>query len=253
MKDRMPVLFIGHGSPMNAIEDNQYSRSWEKLGSEIKPKAILAVSAHWATDGQCVRPDEDNKQINDMYGFPEELYRLDYKAKGDPELALRVEEMLGCKLDSRWGLDHGVWSVLHRMYPLHDVPVVMLSTDMSASDETLYERGEALKTLRDEGVLILASGNVVHNLSLIDFSMGEKGYPSAERFDSDVIKAVKAKDMKRLSKLFHEKHAPESIGMGDHFRPLFYSLGAGEDSKEIRSFNEGCIVGSLSMTSFIFE
>ena len=183
---KMPALFIGHGSPMNAIEDNQYTRNWIEIAGEFpKPKAILAISAHWYTDGSRITDEAHPKMVYDMYGFPDELYKVLYEAKGAPELAHLTKDLIkrDVKIDNSWGYDHGTWSVLCKMYPEADIPVYQLSVDSSASAQTHFKIGQEISALREKGVLILGSGNVVHNLSKISWEM-EGGHPWAVDFDN---------------------------------------------------------------------
>jgi len=170
-KKRMPALFVGHGSPMNAIEDNEYTRGWEKIGREIpKPKAILSISAHWYTNGSRITDAPHPNMVYDMYGFPKALYNVVYKPEGSPELAELTQTLItkDVKIDNSWGCDHGTWSVLSKMYPEADIPVVQLSIDSSASAETQFNIGEQISALRDRGILIVGSGNIIHNLARIN-------------------------------------------------------------------------------------
>lgn len=165
------VVFIGHGSPMNAIENNEFSESWKFLSRKIKkPKMILAISAHWYTDGQFVRTAESNEQIYDMYGFPRELYEIKYEPKNDVDFAKRIISELDVKEDNSWGIDHGIWSILCKTYPSADIPVVMLSVDKNKSPREQYEFGKELKKLLNDDIVVVASGNIVHNLQLIDYN-----------------------------------------------------------------------------------
>lgn len=249
----MPVLFLGHGSPLNAIEDNEFSESWKRLGARLgKPKAILAISAHWPSRGLFVNDQRKPKQIYDMYGFPNALYELKYPASGDPDLAKRVQELTGAKVNDTFGIDHGVWSLLSRMYPEADVPVTMLSLDIKKSPEELFKLGESLKPLRDEGVLILSSGNVVHNLYELDWDKKD-GFAFADEFDLAVKKAILSHDEEAVVHFMSlSQHAAEAIASGEHFLPLLVALGAGEDSQKIEVLNEKRVLGSLSMTSYLF-
>ncbi|HSN58557.1 MAG TPA: 4,5-DOPA dioxygenase extradiol, partial [Clostridiaceae bacterium] len=183
---KMPALFVGHGSPMNAIEDNEYSRGWKEIAKKIpKPEAILSVSAHWYTDGTKVSDAANPKTIYDMYGFPDELYNVAYNAPGAPELAHAAKELISnhVQIDNSWGLDHGTWSVLHRMYPDSDIPVFQLSIDSRTSFGDHFRIGREIAALREKGVLILGSGNIVHNLALVKWGMAG-GFPWAVEFDS---------------------------------------------------------------------
>jgi 4,5-DOPA dioxygenase extradiol len=252
--NKMPVLFIGHGSPMNVIEDNQYTDNWEAVAKRLpKPKAILCISAHWYTHGTRVNTEKTPRTIYDMYGFPKPLYEIVYPAQGDPELAKRVSELLGerAKVDNQWGFDHGSWSVLHRMYPKADIPLVQLSIDGDAPAEVHYQIGKALEPLRDEGVLIFGSGNVVHNLSRMNWSMAG-GYDWAETFDRYVADRVKAR---RFDDVVNYKKAGPSAEMAfytpEHYYPLLYVLGAANETDAIEVFNDDCIMGAISMTCYL--
>jgi 4,5-DOPA dioxygenase extradiol len=172
----MPAIFVGHGSPMNAIEDNEYSRAWRQLGKDLpKPSAILCISAHWETSGTRVTAMDAPRTIHDFWGFPDELYAKQYPAPGSPALARYVQSILGAStatLDDEWGLDHGTWSVVSRMYPAADIPVVQLCMDYDLAGKGHYDIGRKLAGLREQGVLIVGSGNLVHNLGMARFSNG---------------------------------------------------------------------------------
>src|SRR5687768_4692643 len=181
---RMPTIFIGHGNPMNAIEENAYSRAWASLGRELpRPKAILCVSAHWYLPATLVTADEKPRTIHDFGGFPRPLYEVQYPAAGDADLCRRMQELLGADLNQEWGLDHGTWSVLVHLFPDADVPVVQLSINGLEPFDYHLALGEKLAPLRERGILILGSGNVVHNLRRIDQRMGEQGTDWAHRFN----------------------------------------------------------------------
>lgn len=193
MNKKMPVLFIGHGSPMNAIENNEYTHGWEKIAKKIpKPKVILSISAHWYTDGTRINNSEKPGQVYDMYGFPDELYQVVYSVPGAPELAEATRNLISqtVKVDNSWGIDHGTWSVLRRMYPSAEIPVFQLSIDMNAAVETHYKIGQELTSLREQGVLILGSGNIVHNLARVNWQL-EGGYPWADAFDGYIKQEIK--------------------------------------------------------------
>ena len=261
MNRKMPVLFIGHGSPMNAIEDNQASRSWTALGKDItdnygKPKAIVVVSAHWATKGTYVRVADKNPQIYDMYGFPDALYRLVYNAQGAPELAHATKSLISkeVQIDNTWGIDHGTWSVLCKMYPKADIPIFQLSIDAHADAATHFKIGQELVALREQGVLIIGSGNVVHNLALINWDMEDAGYPWANEFDA----YIKDKIVKReYADVINYRKAGKSSEFAfvttEHFYPLLYVLGAAKQEDKLTIFNDSCLLGSLSMTCYLFE
>jgi 4,5-DOPA dioxygenase extradiol len=256
MSKKMPVVFVGHGSPMNAIENNAYSRTWSTLGTVLdKPKAILSVSAHWFTRGTKVNDSFVNTMIYDMYGFPEELYQVQYPAPGAPETAHRTMGLLGdfAAIDNNWGIDHGTWSVLRRMYPSADIPLFQLSVNALLSPAEHFALGQRLKPLRDEGVLIFASGNIVHNLARIDWTM-TKGQPWAVEFDRYILRAVsenRPQDVIAYAKAGDS--AMLAVPSMDHFAPLLYALGARDEQDKLSVFNEDCSLGSMSMTSYLFS
>lgn len=253
---KMPALFVGHGSPMNAIEDNIYTSNWMKIAGRIpRPEAILSVSAHWYTSGTRIMDEARPRMIYDMYGFPEELYRIEYKAKGSPELAHLTKELIGrtVTIDNGWGYDHGTWSVLHRMYPEADIPLYQLSVDYNADAGTHFRIGREIGALREKGVLILGSGNVVHNLSRINWGM-EGGYPWAVEFDNyikDKIMSRQYQDAVHYEKA--GKASESAFYTPDHFYPLLYVLGAAVEDDRVSVFNDSCMMGSMSMTCYLFE
>jgi 4,5-DOPA dioxygenase extradiol len=252
-KTRMPVLFVGHGSPLNAIEETKDSRGWESLAKKIPtPKAIVAISAHFYVPGTWINDSEQPHQIYDMYGFPQELYDLTYQPKGDKALAHEIVDLLGeAKPTKEWGIDHGVWSVLHWMYPQANIPVVEMSVDRRLSPQEKVALGTKLKSLRDEGVLILASGNVVHNLYEVDWDQ-KGGFPWAERFSSYITNCVKdGRFAEIIDYLKQGKDAELSVPTPDHFDPLFYVLGAVEPHEKVEIVNDHCTLGSISMVSYL--
>jgi 4,5-DOPA dioxygenase extradiol len=252
---KMPVLFVGHGSPMNAIEDNEYTLNWSKIAEEIpRPKAILSVSAHWYTKDSRVNDQGKPRMIYDMYGFPAALYALKYNAEGSAEFAHMTKELVkrDVKIDNSFGIDHGTWSVLYRMYPQADIPVYQLSIDMNAGVEEHFNIGKQLSALREKGVLILGSGNVVHNLSRVDREMNG-GFSWAVEFDN----YVKEKITKRqYDDIIHYENAGPSSKLAfntlEHFLPLLYVLGASREDDKLTIFNDSCTLGSLSMTCYLF-
>jgi 4,5-DOPA dioxygenase extradiol len=253
---KMPALFVGHGTPMNAIEDNDYTRKWAKIASNIpKPEAILSISAHWYTDGSRITDEAHPKMIYDMYGFPEELYRIEYKAKGAPELAHLTKNLIkrDVMIDNSWGYDHGTWSVLNKMYPEADIPVYQLSVDGSADAETHFQIGQEISALREKGVLILGSGNVVHNLSRISWGM-QGGYPWAIDFDNYIKDKIIKKQYRDV--IDYERAGKSSelaFFTPDHFYPLLYVLGTSREDDRLSIFNDSCAMGSMSMTCYLFE
>jgi 4,5-DOPA dioxygenase extradiol len=254
--ERMPALFIGHGSPMNAIEENTFVKEWKALKDKLPhPEAILSVSAHWFTSGSKVTDSRAPETIYDMYGFPKELYEIIYNAKGAPQFAHKTQQIVSRQvtIDNTWGYDHGTWSVLHRIYPEADIPVFQLSVDRNASVEEHYKIGQELASLRDQGVLIFGSGNVVHNLARINWNM-EGGYPWAEEFDGYVKENILSRKDDNVIN-YHKTGTSSTLAFTslDHYAPLLYILGASNKSEQITVFNDSCILGSLSMTSYLFE
>lgn len=256
--EKMPVLFIGHGSPMNAIADNAYSRKWKEIGKELAaPKAILCISAHWLTRGTSVTLSEHPKTIHDFGGFPEELFQQQYRAPGAPEFAkLTIEHVKSITIheDYEWGLDHGAWSVLKNMYPKADIPVYQMSIDYYKPTEYHYNLGKELSFLREKGVLIVASGNVVHNLGMIQWDEDSKPYDWAIEFDEIVKKSIEQNDVKplinytdlgRIATLAHPTN--------DHYLPLMYALALRTRNDSFRFFNDSIDLSSLSMRSVIFS
>lgn len=252
--NRLPVLFVGHGNPMNAIEDNSFSRNWKRLGEELgKPKVILSVSAHWAKDRPRISASMENKQIYDMYGFPDKLYQVKYHTVGAPEYAGRALELSEGRLtaDNSWGLDHGIWSVLVHMYPKADIPIVTMGVGYRTSPEEHFELGRMLRPLRDEDVLILTSGNVVHNLSLVSWNKKD-GFEWADRFDEAVIESIRDR---RFSDVVDYRKLPgheKAFRTVEHFYPLLVALGAACDDDEISVSNDQRLMGAMSMTSYLF-
>lgn len=241
---------------MNAIENNRYTAAWAEFARRIpRPSAILSVSAHWFTRGTRITDAPKPRVIYDMYGFPEALYRVVYRPDGMPELARAAKSLIGreVKIDNSWGIDHGTWSVLCRMYPKADIPVFQLSVDASADAQTHFEIGTKIGALRDRGVMILGSGNVVHNLSKINWKM-ESGYPWALEFDRYIKDKVKTG---QYGDVIDYRKAGESAELAfhlpDHFDPLLYVLGAAREDDRLTIFNDKCTLGSLSMTCYLFE
>ncbi|HHY82970.1 MAG TPA: 4,5-DOPA dioxygenase extradiol [Clostridiales bacterium] len=253
---KMPVLFVGHGSPMNAIEDNEYSRGWRKIAESIpKPKVILSVSAHWYTRGTRIMNEENPKTIYDMYGFPDELYKITYNTSGSPAVAEKASELISrkTKYDNSWGIDHGTWSVLVHMYPKRDIPVFQISVDRDAPPEQHYIMGRELRALREEGVLIFGTGNVVHNLRLVDWHKSNKGFDWAYEFDDYIYENILNKNHENILK-YNELGdiARLAVPTPDHFYPLLYTLDASDEDDKISVHNKSCELGSLTMTAYLW-
>jgi 4,5-DOPA dioxygenase extradiol len=258
----MPAVFVGHGSPMNTLELNEHTEQWRNVADTIRtehgrPAAILAVSAHWYINATAVTAMAQPRTIHDFYGFPQALFDYQYPAPGSPELANTVVELVapewvGIDHDS-WGLDHGTWSVLAHMFPDADIPVVQLAIDAGKSYEQHVALGAALAPLREQGVLIVASGNVVHNLGRVDFGKPGFGFDWAYRFD-DVVRELMLGDPAAVPQVAHDGDHRMAVPTPDHFIPVLYAAGlaaAAGGGGSVTPFNVGCTLGSLSMTSYI--
>jgi 4,5-DOPA dioxygenase extradiol len=250
---RMPVLFVGHGSPMNALLDNDWSRGFRALGADLPtPRAIVAVSAHWYVPGTFLTGDDRPRTIHDFGGFPQELYAIEYPARGDAQLAMRISKLLAARrasLRDDWGLDHGTWSVLRHMRPQADWPVVQLSIDLRLAAEDHLAIGAALAPLRDEGVLILGSGNIVHNLRHFFAAMrsGAADLPGwARQFDEDTASALQQHDHSRLARALSVGQGRQAHPTPDHYFPLLYAAGAASKDDAV-SFPITGFDGSISM------
>lgn len=254
--EKMPVLFIGHGSPMNAVEDNVITKQWKTLGRFIpQPKAILSISAHWYEGKSYVQSAKQPRQVYDMYGFPSRLYELEYPVLGNDTLTRRVQELLGTivSVNNEWGIDHGTWSVLVHIYPKGDIPIVQLSINGTLKPKEQFAIGQALQPLREEGILILGSGNVVHNLGLLAWDE-EGGFAWADEFDEWVKQGVSSKEEEKLFNYTQHKYAIKAVPTTEHLAPLFYCLGAVHATQyALHIINNMCVMGSLSMTSYIFK
>lgn len=257
--ERMPALFLGHGSPMNAIEDNTITRSWQALGKALpKPTAIVSISAHWMTNGKTqVTAMSMPRTIHDFGGFPKRLFEQQYPAKGDPELAKQLQKELKFTHlghDHSWGLDHGTWSVLMHLYPEADIPVIQLSLDMSRRGEWHHEFGQALSRWRDQGVLFVGSGNIVHNLRMLDWNLDQGGYDWAEEFDLFAAKKIQEGhhqplfDYQKLGKA-----AQLSIPTPDHYWPLLYILGMKKSGDQVDFPTTALQMGGISMRSVLLS
>jgi 4,5-DOPA dioxygenase extradiol len=251
----MPAAFIGHGSPMNAIENNRYTQAWAEFATTMTtPKAILVISAHWYVNITAVTAMHVPRTIHDFYGFPPDLFAMQYPAPGDPGVAKRIVDVVeptyvGLDEDS-WGIDHGTWSVLVHMFPRADVPVLQLSINAELPFDYHFDVGTKLHSLREEGVLILGSGNVVHNLRLVDFNAPGQGTDWAHRFDEDV-QVVMTNDAEQLGRASSHRDYAMAVPTPDHFLPLAYiaGLSAAADTPT-RTLIDGYEMGSLSMTAY---
>ena len=255
-EEKMPVLFVGHGNPMNAIEKNEYHKKWTELGKSLpKPKAILVVSAHWLTKGTKVTAMEKPKTIHDFGGFPDELFAQQYPANGSPAFAKETQSLITktkVESDFEWGLDHGTWSVLLPMYPNADIPVFQLSIDYSQPPQYHYDLAKELSALRKKGVMIIGSGNIVHNLGMIDWS--GKAYDWNIEFDSKIKNFIDEQNhsgiinYEKLGKI-----AQLAVPTNDHYLPLLYSIALQEKNETVSYFNEKCELGSMSMRSLLIQ
>ena len=252
----MPAAFIGHGSPMNTLERNRYTEQWRAFGRSLpRPRAVLAVSAHWFIQGSAVTAMARPRVIHDFYGFPPELFAFDYPAPGDPGVAREVVDVVKPSIvsldEESWGIDHGTWSVLAHMFPEADVPVLQLSIHSAAPIEYHVDLGRRLAPLRERGILILGSGNVVHNLRRIDWQRTESAFDWAERFDVAVHEVMTSRP-ETIGTL--ERHADYALAVPtrEHFLPLAYLAGlCAATNGTAQSFARGGTMGSLTMTSYV--
>lgn len=259
--DKMPVLFFGHGSPMNAIEENEFVQGFRKVGEEIpKPNAVLVVSAHWETKGTFVTAMQNPKTIHDFGGFPKELYEVQYPAPGSPELAKEIKSKVKkteVGLDANWGLDHGAWSVVKHLYPDADVPVIQLSLDYQKPPQYHYELAKELEPLRKKGVLIVGSGNMVHNLRMVDWRRLNDvsySYDWASEASEKMKKYILSDDHKQL--INYQSQGKEfnlAVPTLEHYLPLLYALALKEENEKVSLFNDKAVGGSLTMTSVKIE
>ncbi|MBK0368532.1 4,5-DOPA-extradiol-dioxygenase [Flavobacterium agrisoli] len=255
--EKMPVLFLGHGNPMNAIEENEFVAGFRAVAKTIpKPNAILCISAHWFTKGTKVTAMQMPPTIHDFGGFPKALYEVQYPAKGSPELAIETQKLLEptpIELDFDWGLDHGAWSVIKHLYPEANIPVIQMSIDYTKPGAYHFELASKLQKLRNKGILIIGSGNIVHNLRMVDFA-------NINRVDYGYDWAIEARETinnhlknGNFEPLIHFEKAGKAIQLAiptpDHYLPLVYTLGLKNNSEELHLFNDKLLAGSLSMTS----
>jgi 4,5-DOPA dioxygenase extradiol len=253
---RMPVLFLGHGSPMNAIEENEFVQGFRKISSEIeRPRAILCISAHWETLGTQLTAMANPRTIHDFGGFPKALYEVQYPAPGNPDLAKETQGMIKSTkvhLDDQWGLDHGAWSVIKHMYPEANVPVIQLSLDRTRDARSHYELAKELGKLREKGVLIVGSGNMVHNLRMVDWGKLNENYAYdwAQKASQKMIQCMLDGNHAPLIAYHKQGRAFElSIPTPEHYLPLLYALALQDKHDAISLFNDQPVAGSLYMTS----
>lgn len=253
----MPVLFLGHGSPMNALEDNEFVQGWKKTGASLpKPAAILCVSAHWETNGTFVTAMPQPQTIHDFGGFPKALFEVQYPAPGSPELAAETKKLVTrteIGLDQQWGLDHGCWSVVRHLYPDANVPVIQLSLDYNKPPRYHFELARELMALRRKGVLIVGSGNLVHNLRLVAWDkMNTPGFAFdwAQEAREQINGSILSGNFEKLIRYQSQGKAWDmAIPTPDHFLPLLYTLALKQDKEPLRLFNDKAVMGSLTMTS----
>jgi 4,5-DOPA dioxygenase extradiol len=251
---RAPLLFVGHGSPMNAVENNTFTSGWERIGNTLDtPDAIVCMSAHWLTTGSFITSSLKPEIIYDFYGFPEKLYHISYPAKGNPHLASDIHKAYPeIEIDTEWGLDHGTWIVLTRMFPNATIPVLQISIDYSASPKEQYELMHKLKQLRTKNILFIGSGNIVHNLGLA--AINQKPFEWAIEFEHTCKNLIEKGDSKSL--LEYKKlgsSAAMSIPTDDHYRPMLNTLALTYDDEAPVFFNQGIVLSSVSMLSFIYN
>jgi 4,5-DOPA dioxygenase extradiol len=257
-KHRQPAVFIGHGSPMYALEPNRHTDSWAALGKRLhKPDAILLISAHWLTRGIWLTAMQQPKTIHDFGGFPEALLQIQYPAPGSPALAQRIQSLLTQAVvleEHEWGIDHGAWSVLRYLYPRADVPVVQLSLDGSLSANEHYTLAKQLAPLRDENILILGSGNIVHNLRLIDWDVGAEPLPWATEFNQFFTSQILAKQHSPVLDWQRAGNAARlSIPTPEHYWPALYPLALQGSGERVEIISNGIEMGSISMLSFLIH
>ena len=255
--DLMPVIFVGHGSPMNAIEENEFTRGWQQMSARIpRPRAVLCISAHWETSGTLVTAMDSPETIHDFGGFPEELYKVQYPAPGHPGFAEDLSRRLAnhdLATDMDWGLDHGCWSVIRHFYPEADVPVLQLSLDYRKQPSEHYNLGKELAFLRREGTLIVGSGNIVHNLRMVDWHNVAGGYDWAEEASAKIQSLIRSGNHETLIN-YHKlgKEIDLAVPTPEHYLPLLYVLALSDKKDPLAVYNDKRTMGSLSMTSFFF-
>lgn len=253
---KMPVLFVGHGSPMNAIEENEFVQQFRKLGTQLPtPNAILCISAHWETNGTFVTAMQHPKTIHDFGGFTQALFDVEYNALGSPELAKETQRLItttDVKSDLNWGLDHGCWSILKTMYPKADIPVIQLSLDQTKGAEYHYNLARQLSDLRTKGILIIGSGNMVHNLGMLDWQNPNNGYDWAIEANVKMKSFISSnKHLDLMNYTNQGKSFQLAIPSPEHYLPLLYSLALKNEKDNVTFFNDKTVMGSISMTSLI--
>jgi 4,5-DOPA dioxygenase extradiol len=258
LTEKMPVIFIGHGNPMHALADNNFTKALAKIEKTIaKPKAILVVSAHWLTRGTYVSVNKHPQTIYDFGGFPDELFKVKYEPSGAPELANEVKDKIktvSVLADEQMGLDHGAWTILKHMYPKADIPTFEFSIDYSKPAQYHYELGKQLEFLRHKGVLIIGSGNIVHNLGMVDWKNPNGAYDWASEFDQNVKTFLdKGDDKSLINYQSLGKSAQLSIPTNDHYLPMIYTLGLRSEKEQVSYLYESMEMGSISMRSFIIK
>lgn len=253
---KMPVLFLGHGSPMNAIEENEFVTGFRNIAKGIpKPNAILCISAHWETKGTFVTAMQNPSTIHDFGGFPKELFEVQYPAPGSPDLANQTKSLITkteVGLDDKWGLDHGAWSVIKHLYPNADIPVIQMSIDYSQTPQYHYELAQQIKSLREKGVLIIGSGNIVHNLGKVEWKRLNEtfGYDWAIEANDKMKKFILEGNHKELINFRSQGNAFDlAIPTPEHYLPLLYSLALQDKNEEVKLFNDKAVAGALTMTS----
>ncbi len=254
----MPALFIGHGSPMNAIESNAITRSWQKLSTTLpKPRAILVISAHWYITDTRITSQDNNSTIHDFYGFPEELSAYQYKSFGSQNIAQEIAQLIDSNITpvtDQWGLDHGAWSMLTHIYPHANMPILQLSIDSRQTAKWHFEMGQKLAILREHGILVIASGNIVHNLAMIAWRKPNQGYDWAIQFDEHVINQINQRNYSSLIDYHNlSSFAIQAIPTPEHYLPLLYILGMISTEDDLQIFNQSYQYGSLSMTSLLVK
>ena len=255
--ERMPVLFVGHGSPMYAIEENEFVRTWRNLGKSIpRPKAILCISAHWETNGTFVTAMINPPTVHDFGGFPRQLFEVQYPAPGSPELAYLTKNTLKkttVELDQKWGLDHGAWSVIRNIYPKADIPIIEMSLDYHQTPQFHYDLAKELYSLRNKGVLIIGSGNIVHNLRMVAWDKvnePEYGFDWAIYANDKIKRHILSNNHKELiNYMLLGREVQMAVPTPEHYLPLLYTLALKGENEQVAFFNDKAVMGSLSMTS----